>query len=358
MSQVVVSPDPDRRGGYALVRIAQAVALLDQPGFRIQRQDERKPFLGLNGWQAAESTLTPRRCWAEGTDLVLEIGPEVVDAVESGTVVFSLVAGRFNSTVIWPDLPASRLNEQTVFKAPLSSTGPLIGAKDMTPVPILPLSPPPLPAPHPLPPRPQPLINPIVIEAPLNAVGTHQGGSPSPWPTLLMLGLGVFVILAILSGLYVLSRAPAPVPALASAPAYTPAPPPPTPGSTTDQCMSEPYPQVLQCEKDPAKLYQIGKIQAKRGNMSAAVSLYELSAQDNYGPAALTLAQLYDPATFQPNAAIEVADPAEAAQYYKLATVDGDKDAAVPRATLYNYLQVQKDKGDINAPLTLSDYWP
>jgi hypothetical protein len=359
MNQVGVSPDPGKRGGYALVRISQAAAFLDQPGFRIQRQDERKPFLGLHGWQAAEGTLTPRRCWVEGTDLVLEIGPEVVDAVESGTIGFSLVAGRLSTTVIWPDLPASRLNEQSVFQPPPAATGPLTGAKD---APVRPVLPPPPAAPDPVPPAPPPPVRPIVIEPPALGVGTYPAKKASPWPVLLLLGLGIIVVLAILGGMYVLKRMPALTPAAvtvpAPVPAPTPVPPPPPPTPAADQCMGEPYPQVLQCEKDPAKLYQIGKNQAKLGNMSAAVSLYELSAQGNYGPAALTLAQLYDPATFQPNAAIEVADPAEAAQYYKLATVDGDKDAAAPRAALYNYLQVQKGKGDINAPLTISDYWP
>lgn len=361
MNRVEVSPDPGKRGGYALVRISQAASFLDQPTFRIQRQDERKPFLGLHGWQAAEGPLTPRRCWVEGTDLVLEIGPEVVDAVESGTIGFSLVAGKLSTTVIWPDLPASRLNEQSVFQAPPAPTGPLTGAKDTPSPPVLPPPPPEVPDPLPPPPLPPPVRSIVIDPLPIGG-DTYPSKKASPLPLLLLLGFGIIIILAILGGMYVLKRMPAFAPTAVTVPAPVPVPvpapisPPPTPAA--DQCMGEPYPQVLQCEKDPAKLYQIAKIQAKQGNMSAAVSLYELSAQGNYGPAALALAQLYDPATFQPNAAIEVADPAEAAQYYKLATVDGDKDAAAPRAALYNYLQVQKGKGDINAPLTLSDYWP
>lgn len=342
MSLAQVTPDPAGRGGYALLRVPNAAAYLADPKFRLQRQDERAPYLGPQGWQPAETLLAPGNAWTDGQDLVLELGPQVVDAVEEGTVGFSLPAGGLNLTLVWPALPPSRRDGQTVFQEirKPEKPDPATAAQIKVTPPIKTLSPPPPAAPPPDPP--------VVFPEP----EAEKLPPKSRLWLYLSIGGGVVVLAAVL---FLLFRPHQATPVVFPQP-VTPAPAPQA--AVTPNCDSEPYPAVLQCEKDPAKLFAVAQNLANAGNMQAAVAVYQISASGNYGPAALALAQLYDPVHFQPNAAIAQPDSGQAAHYYKLAVNDGDQDAVAPRANLYARLQSAAAQGDMQAPLLLNDYWP
>jgi len=374
MSQAEVTADPARRGGYALVRVPDAAPLLSDPRFRIQRQDERHPFLGPHGWQTNESFLSPANCWTEGEDLVLELGPAVVDQVEEGTVVFSLPAGKLNLTLIWPALAPSRRDQLNIAHVedrpkpkPKGLTGGLNGTNGgptLQETPKQTLKEPEVPQELPKPPEEKPtIVKEEEIFVPKEQEKKQEKNIPKPvpkpfpWP---LVG-GAFALIVI--GIVALIFWPKPGPNIKPSPniqnnQQSQGNQPIPPVQATSTCDSEPYPAVLQCEKNRERLYYIALNLEKAGQMPAAVAVLGISAEDNFGPAALALAQLYDPATFEQNAAIQQPDPAMAARYYKLAVTDGDQAAMLPRSILYNYLQNLKAQGDMQAPLTLNDYWP
>jgi hypothetical protein len=352
MSVAQVTPDPAGRGGFALLRVPDAAAYLSDPKFRLQRQDERAPYLGQQGWQPAETLLAPANAWTDGPDLILEMGPAVVDAVEEGTVGFSLPAGGLNLTLVWPALAPSRRGGQNVFqevRRPAEKPDPAFGTQARVTPPVTTLGPP-----------PPPVIEPVPET--IAAVPQREDPKPPVRPRLglyLGLGGGVLVLAAVLFFLF-RPHNPVAVPFVPPA-AQQPSSPQPAPApqaAAAPNCDSEPYPAVLQCEKDPAKLFAIAQKLAGAGNMQAAVAVYQSAAGDNYGPAALALAELYDPAHFQANAAIAQPDSGQAARYYKLAVNDGDQDAVAPRANLYARLQSAAAQGDMQAPLIMNDYWP
>ena len=367
MSAVRVEADPARRHGYALIRIPGAAAGLADPRFKIQRPDEQAAFLGMTGWQPAETALTPHNAWVEGDELVLEIGPEIVDQVEDGTVGFSLPSIRLSRTVVWPVLAPSRgAGREVVRGAAKPAEVPVTAAKPMQPPtpqreapvwvePLLQQAPPSEPMP--------PLVPPTPVAFPADQDETIRqkvtpNFSPTPAPSGLkrsgwlpvFAALGIAGLIAASVWFYLTSP---------YKPLAIPTPPPvavnPSPVPATNTCDTEPVPALFQCEKDAAKLYQIAQTRMQAGNTSDAIQIYQVAAQDGDGQAALVLATMYDPATFQ--SVITQADVAEAARYYEMAINNGAGGAAQPRAQLYQLLQNRAAQGDIQAPLILNDFW-
>jgi len=179
----------------------------------------------------------------------------------------------------------------------------------------------------------------------------------------LLIAAGALVLVIILAGLWFFTqRGPTPFPPnqanQANQDTLNHGGGQPAPAPAPSECDSEPFPAITQCEHDPAKLYQVGQARMTAGNAQDGVSLFGVAAKDGYGPAALALAKLYDPASFQQNAAIQQSDPGQAALYYRMAVNDGDQDAVAPRAALYQHLQQAASQGDLQAPNLLNDYWP
>lgn len=109
MNVAVIEADQAQRGGHALIRISGGAAKgLADPRFRLSRDGYENGTLGDGGWQVADALLTPLAARAENTDLVLSVGPAVVDLVESGTVMLSVPAAGFDEVVFWPEMPLSR----------------------------------------------------------------------------------------------------------------------------------------------------------------------------------------------------------------------------------------------------------
>lgn len=343
MSEISILPDSQGRGGIAEMRVRGGAGFAATPQFRLRCQDERAPFLGPAGWQPAEAALNPREARVEGDVLVLLLGPEIVDVVEAGTVMITLVAERVEQVVRWPDLPSSR------FIAGHRPPPPVV---EPTPSPVTVEGAPP-PPPVVEPPgllEPEPLL-PLVID--------EDKGFRWWWLLAVILAL---VALAAAVDFVWLRHPPSPPPVPVPTPTPVPQPdykppPPPLPPPAPD-CDSKPPMDVLKCETDPAKLYAMAQGFTQKGNWSLALAFYGAAEKLGYGPAALALAQLYDPTIIQINSAITQPDAGEAAKYYREAISDGDQNAAVPRETLRVYLENLKNNGDLQAINILSDYWP
>ncbi len=63
--------------------------------------------LGPDGWQVGAALLSPLAVRQDGAEVVLAVGPEVVDRVETGPVRFRLPAVGIDQPLFWPDLPTS-----------------------------------------------------------------------------------------------------------------------------------------------------------------------------------------------------------------------------------------------------------
>ena len=70
--------------------------------------------------------LTPLAARAENTDLILSVGPGVVDLIESGVVTLGVPAAGFDEPVFWPEMPLSRGGQgsASMVSSPLPRRGP------------------------------------------------------------------------------------------------------------------------------------------------------------------------------------------------------------------------------------------
>ncbi|MDD2877304.1 MAG: hypothetical protein PHT60_11540 [Acidiphilium sp.] len=371
MSQISIDPDPSGRGGFAQIRIQGAAQAAADPRFRLQRSDERAGFLGTQGWQPAEALLSPRSAHIEGSDLLLEIGPEVVDLVEDGTIGFGMPAAGVMTTVIWPILTPSYGGLGSVISQTQRSGADVVlsvhtidhtvpdsgkfsdpGMRGTDADPTIALrttSAPPTPdaiTRSILPPDPPATVPPPSI--------SPVSRTPSNGPSILVLSLiGLSVLAALGGGLYWFLGTRSAPPRINQSHSTTTPPPP----ATADDCDAKPLPALFACETDPAKLLAIGEARWKAGHTREGLVIEKAAAQKNFGPAALELATIYDPAHFQASKAVPVARVGKAADYYRQAVHDGDQDAVAPRAKLFRLLEDRADQGDITAPLILKNFW-
>ena len=353
MSGILVDQDPAGRRGYGLDTIKGGAACLPDPRFRIQRPDEQAGFLGPQGWQPGETLLSPLKAWVNAEDLVLEIGPEVVDTVQDGTVAFAVPSIRLFSTVIWPVLPPSRGTGQDIFR-PLpkfsAEVQPVRAVGNISPTPST-FEESPKPAASPTRGTSEPTQRLPLNVDPINSSHSKpESGSVKPARTAGWVPIAMALIVATLIGGaagYYLTKQTVVAPV-----AITVEP------TVAGDCDSKPLPDLFQCETDPVKLFQVGQSRIEAGNSDDAVKIFMADAQDGNGASALALAKMYDPASFQANDAITQADVVEAARYYEMAINDGTQAAAQPRAQLYQFLQGRAAQGDIQAPLILNNFWP
>jgi hypothetical protein len=240
MTDVVIEGDATRRGGYALIRISGGAGKgLADPRFRLSRDGYEAGTLGEGGWQVADAMLTPLAARAESTDLVLSVGPAVVDLIESGVVTLGIPAVGFDEPVFWPEMPLSRGGQGSASMVlpiaanaatPILVTQPPIEVQAKADTPSPPVPPPVAPA------------------FPLTGSDSPPRDGPatvSPkrhWPLLLPLGLGCVLLAVAMGGsawwalhgretaaTLVPMPSPTHAPMPPSASAHTP---PPTPGPT------------------------------------------------------------------------------------------------------------------------------
>ena len=107
MNQAFVEPDLKQPYGHAVVRLPGAAAAAADPRFLIRREGYEKGVLGPGGWQVGEAHLSPLSANTDGNDLIIHLGPQVVDLLEPGTVLLSVPAAGFDGFAVWPDIAPS-----------------------------------------------------------------------------------------------------------------------------------------------------------------------------------------------------------------------------------------------------------
>jgi len=107
LNQAFVEPDLKQPYGHAVVRLPGAAAAAADPRFLIRREGYEKGVLGPGGWQVGEAHLSPLSANTDGNDLIIHLGPQVVDLLEPGTVLLSVPAAGFDGFAVWPDIAPS-----------------------------------------------------------------------------------------------------------------------------------------------------------------------------------------------------------------------------------------------------------
>jgi hypothetical protein len=361
---VAVEPDPAFPGGHALLRIHGAGKFSDRPAvFSIKRDDYDEAVFGPRGWQVAGALLSPDSQSVEGDDLLLHIGPSVVQHIVSGVYRIAVPAAGVETNVFWPDLPLMADEALNMVAEPVQAQ------PKMAP-------PPPRKIQRPGPdrgtagPRPDPAPG-FMGTGPASDDTVKIENKPPvpPPPTVeetdpvrrnwLKLAVSLAVVLVIAGGggyfAYRWLFPPPPPPVAEDAPKPPPSDnPQPQPLDLSHMTAAEALrsgapPEALLAEAER-------RMQLDGAQRSEALLLMQGAAARNYLPAHAALGRLYDPDIQHPP---EIqADARQAASHYKIAANGGDTSVAEPRAALQAYLQRQASRGDMFAPLILKEFWP
>ncbi|WP_149541235.1 hypothetical protein [Siccirubricoccus phaeus] len=389
MSEGSVRRHPTRGIGYAELRLPGAAAAVEDPRFRLYWEPHHDPYLGPNGWQAAEAVLHPEEAAAEGRDLLLTLGPEICEHLETDTYEVILLAfpnGRF--VVPWVEIPRRpRQGRGTVVgRGTLQPATPAGSAG--TPRPEPPREDPPEPEPRKSPPPVPEMVGEGEETSTGGSTGTGgdavtgdgttggdtvEGGGKDEeirrkplWPWLLLL-----LLLAAAAGAawWWFQPPPPPAPVPEPGPRTETAPPPgPTPQpAQADACLGEGgAPAGQQSARDvagragcqPADYVRIAEAMREAGRHDDALLLLEAAAERGVGAAMAALGRMYDPNGFRPGQPFNEPDARQAARWYRDAERAGEAGVAAPRAALRSLLQQQAQQGDSMARLTLEDFWP
>ncbi|MGH7117823.1 MAG: hypothetical protein ACREFP_02320 [Acetobacteraceae bacterium] len=327
MTRLTVSPDPAAGPGHALLRVTGAAAAASDPRFRIMHGERERPNLGPRGWQAATARLEPLGATADGADLVLSLGPAVVDELEPGTVEFAMrAAGIAAMPLVWPP------NIPTSGPAPPPPPPPPVKSDDhSTGAPAPPLQPTPEPAGArvPVPPRRRVLVG---------------------WALAGVFLLALFVGAGFGAWRYLHPARPSPKRPAAQNHAAIPKVP------ATFLACSGTVAEIMSCAKTPEALYAAGR-DLWSSDPNGAFVILQGAIDRGSADAAYFLALRYDPVRFQPGGPIPKPEPREAALDYRIAAHGGVAGAAEHRAALKSWLESHAKAGDIMAPLTLHDFW-
>jgi hypothetical protein len=339
LNQAFVEPDPQQPYGHALVRLPGAAAAATDPRFLIRREGYEKGVLGPGGWQVGEAHLSPLSADAEGDDLVIRLGPQVVDLLEPGTVLLTVPAAGFDGFAVWPDIAPSYTGSTSRLRESPSQPE---RKKEAQLAPERIVEPRPEPPPKPVPePEPKPAPSPVPPRR-------H-------WPRYAAL-----VLLLLVGGGYGVWRFIIPVPPDCNGASGARIPdgcrgsvsPPPHP-----ECETGTPAQILACNPTPQRLAELGQQLMNAGRANDAELLWEAGADQGSGSAALRLAKLYDPNSFRPGGLVPRPDPRLAAKYYRQAADAGVTDVAEPREALRRYLEDRRGRGDQDARIILQEFW-
>lgn len=363
MSGVRAAADPAHpEGGHAIILLQGVMEVPADPRFRILREGWGKGTLGPDGWQVSDAMLSPDRVEMSPQGVRLYLGPQVVDWLEAGPVQFRLPGARVEAPLFWPDVP------------------PLHGGSGHT----IAVPPPAVrPAPPPLPPLPMDdpdatiTVAPVrPVEAPLSVPVVAMRPRRAVWPWVLLL---VLLLAAAGGGAWwwfmmrerPVPEAPPPEDPVIIAPEPLPRAEPPRPEPPAlppVQPRVEPQgpasldgltvPEVVAQASSPAAIAEEAARRYDAGRYDDALLLWEAAARAGNAASLTRLARLYDPVGFEPGRPFRDPDPRQAARQYRDAVAAGDAAAAEPRARLRQWLDDRAREGDLNAPLTIRDFWP
>lgn len=359
MTTVLAAADPAHpEGGHAIILLK---GVMDPPAdarFRIQREGWAKGTLGAEGWQVSDALISPDRVETSPQGVRLYLGPQVVDWLEAGPVLFRLPAAGIDAPLFWPDVPPLHGGSGSAIAVPPPPARPAPPA----PKPALPIEDPDATIAITLPPpvAPPPLL--VPQQAPV-----ARTRSTLPWILLVLL-----LLLAAGGGAWwwFLGRgqpapeAPQREDPVVIAPEPLPRPEPPLPpvrpqaepqGPASLDGLS--VPEVIARAASPAAIAEEAGRRYEAGRYDDALLLWEAAARAGHPASLARLAGLYDPVGFTPGRPFRDPDPRQAARHYRDAVAAGDASAAEPRARLRRWLEDRVREGDLNAPLTIRDFW-
>lgn len=347
--RITVKPDLAHGAGHAIVRIEGIPAGTD-PQFRLRRLDFEASFLGPRGWQVADALLKADAAESEGSALILRVGPAVCNAVEEGSVEFSLPAANLVETVVWPAITPEHAGVRRRVAAPPPQAAAPSGDQPREPS-LTPVT------------GPRKLEKIVDIENPIRS-GPPPGppSGPPPGPPLgrrpesrpgpskvrrsrwwLLLPVVGCLVLALTVGYLKLrpGQALAPVPHPAAAQADLSA-------------MTVP---AIVARNNPSEMLAEAQRRLTAGRRDDALQLMLEAADRHYPPALVAVAKYYDP--LQPHAPDTVPNARQAARYYKEAAVAGDATSQAEREALKQDLQRRAEGNPMSdEALILKDFWP
>lgn len=309
--------------------------------------------LGPDGWQVAAGRVTPIEVTSEGDTLVVVLGPEAAEHLETGPVRMGIPALGLDQVVIWPDIAPAVAGRRGGFGAqrrgdaaprrvpPKASTAP--PAEDETVIVKAAPEPPPPVNERILPPeapRPNASRLPIALLAVLLLLAGAGAGGWWFWPQ----------IQAMVNppAPQVAQPQPQPQPQPQAQPAAQP-------GDPTENATPA---EIAAMRLPPERILAIAQRRSATGRHGDALLLMELAADQQYGPALAALARLYDPATFVAGGALSAPNAVKAAELYRGAQRAGEASVAAPRDALRQRLEAASRNGDAIAALALRDFWP
>ncbi len=392
-------------GGHAEVRIAGVQATADRANFHVRRLNYEKNNLGPEGWQGPEAEWTPLAVRQDGTDLVVSVGPDVVDRIEVGMPVEIEFPGLgVSSTAPWPDISPSAYSRAGRSGTPARRTRTGL------------VAPPPPPPPAEPEPEPAPVL---VAEPPPEPPATEDdaGARTGSRGWAIALGALLFLLLAGGGAAYVLvtddelrQRMAAWLPFLEDAqpggeedavadedeavveeaePAAAPAPvavvsepdPPPVTDEPPEPADAEPAPEPdtaeqddgLPCLPEPGawepcvaqimsegrpneEVFDLAQRYLEAEDPQMAIGLYrELMTRRRLTEAVLEIGKMYDPRYYAPHtSAFSEPNAERAIRYYRQAEAAGDDTAERMLEGLRLWLEGQAENGSAEAQRLLN----
>lgn len=351
--------------GWALLRVAGRADLAVRRSMVLRVPD------------LSNKSFPPVPVEAEGTDLLMRLGPEITDHLETDTpYTLVLPDAGLTGNVVWPRIVPPRAGAKRVIALPGNKmpVRPPVGQTDMHG--SLPGG-----------------TTSTVVGGERNPIVPVQPGPGKPrW--VMPAVFGGFTLAAVLLGAWWLFlRSPFPVQQSSSAsllptvgpqhpvagqtgpgasdhpispgavPAASPSsagvPPIASPASEVGGALAGlSVREVIARAESTLAIDREGGRRLQAGQPDDGVLLLEAAAGKGESGAMAQLAKLYDPNGFDPKGPIPSPDVREAARYYRDAAQAGDKDVDAPRALLHERLQGEAQKGSMSAELALRDFWP
>ena len=353
-----IAVDPVRGPGYGIIEFDGA-GEVSSPVFVLQRASDGK-CLSSGGWQESESAVTPQDWSAANGSLRLNVGPEVVDELDSldayritlpghgacamsvGKIVYSNISGGQGMAGGYraPEAPATRPDP------------------DPDPMPVTPPEEAPAPDPEP---------SPAQTEPPLQMA---QNSVPSGGGSGKLMALVAAIVLLVCAGFalwWFVLRTPEtpPLPAAPEQPNASAAPSKPAPqganggtveksplASAREQLRGEALPDVSLAMAKPMR-----KMDASPEECDAAFLLLEDAAQKGNTEAMFLVGQYYDPTATLPRGSIPV-DMTQAKRWYDEALQKGQDKAQAQGSLdkLKEYAKAEEAKGNAEARALLQTW--
>ena len=367
---VEVAADPERQAGHAVIRIHGAGQFAGSTKFRIRRDDYDEGVFGPSGWQVADHLLTPDDKSVDGNDLLLRVGPSIVQRMHSGVYHFTLPAAQMETTIFWPDVPLEAGGTLNIVAEPLRVER--RAAMPARPTIVRKVSTEPAPSGEPDGRMSQALADDQAQR--VAAAETDRDSSRQPevaaekkskrrlWLVPLLI---VLLLLGAAGGYFgyhrfYLPQPPQPVAEQEATSPPHPAPSPhPTPPASPPAGPSLESMSAMDAIRSGASAEALfheaqRRLQLGGPQVNDALLLLREAAERDYVPAHTALAQLYDPNSHRTDIA---PDLRQSALHYLAAVRGGDNSVAASRAALKALLEQQAGHNDLYAPVVLKEFW-